>query len=143
MTLDELGLAKLCVEKLMNTDRLILAGLGVAVELVECGRVVIAMKVSAAMVTSQNICHGGFLFTLADTACAYVSASKNAAPVTTEANISFIAPAMLNDLVRAEARIEYTSERTIHSVVRVTKGDNQLVALYKGTNLNRGKCIEE
>ncbi len=138
---DSLALSEKCVALLVEADRQILTPLGITVHSIDHGQVALAMKVNANMVNSQKICHGGLVFSLADSASAYATASLNIAPLTTEASISLLHPAKLGDMLLASASIEHRGKSVLHVCVRVTNQDQVLVAIYRGCNLNRGACI--
>lgn len=95
------------------------------------GRVVLHRDVTADMVNSHEICHGGFLFHLADSALAYCVATFGDTPVTRRADITYVAPARLGAHLVATARenAEFGRDRVIE--VRVT-ADDELVAYFTG-----------
>ncbi|MDO5634314.1 MAG: hotdog fold thioesterase [Micrococcus sp.] len=95
------------------------------------GHVSLHRDVTADMVNSHEICHGGFLFHLADTALAYCVATFGAAPVTRRAEITYVAPAPLGAQLTATARqsVEFGRDRMIE--VRV-EADGVLVAWFTG-----------
>ena len=104
---------------------------GVSLGEVGIGSVVMHRDVTPDMVNSHEICHGGFLFHLADTALAYCVATFGAAPVTRRAEITYVAPARLGTHLAATARqqIEFGRDRVIE--VRV-EADGELVAYFTG-----------
>ena len=95
------------------------------------GRVVLHRDVTADMVNSHEICHGGFLFHLADSALAYCVATFGAAPVTRRAEITYVAPARLGTHLVATARqsVEFGRDRMIEVGI---EADGQLVAWFTG-----------
>jgi acyl-CoA thioesterase len=127
------------VEYLMEQDREIIKSFAISLCSVAPGEVSLEMPIAQSMVNSQKICHGGFLFTLADTACAYAAASMNVAPVSTEANISFVGGAKESDRVCAKATVDHSSGKVLHASVRIERQDGMLIALYRGAVLSRGK----
>lgn len=104
---------------------------GVTLGEVSEGAVTLHREVTADMVNSHEICHGGFLFHLADTALAYCVATFGAAPVTRRAEITYIAPAPLGATLTASARqsVEFGCDRMIE--VRI-EADGVLVAWFTG-----------
>ena len=104
---------------------------GVTLGEVSVGHVQMHRDVTADMVNSHEICHGGFLFHLADTALAYCVATFGAAPVTRRAEITYVAPAKLGTRLTAVARqqIEFGRDRMIE--VRI-EADGELVAYFTG-----------
>lgn len=125
------------VRKLFEADREIVGHLGITLISISSDSVVLGMVVADSMINSQGFCHGGFLFTLADTAAAYTVATRGVAPVTTEASISYIAGALSGEELRATGRIEVNTERTAHVTVRIQGKDTRDVALYTATALKR------
>ena len=94
------------------------------------------MTVTASMVNGHDICHGGYLFTLADTAFAFACNTYGRATVAAGATIEFLAPAKLGDALVASAREVHRGRRSGIYDVRVTapgEGDeDRLVALFRG-----------
>ena len=64
------------------------------IELVSCepGRAVMRMTVREAMLNGHDICHGGLIFTLADSTFAYACNSRNKATVAAGCSIEFLKP---------------------------------------------------
>jgi acyl-CoA thioesterase len=77
--------------------------LGIVIEDVGAGRCTMAMDVRPEMVNGHKICHGGYMFLIADTAMAFASNSHGIRAVAQQAAISFIAPARLGDRLVAHA----------------------------------------
>ena len=104
---------------------------GITLGEVSEGHVVLHRDVTADMVNSHEICHGGFLFHLADSALAYCVASHGDTPVTRRADITYVAPARLGTRLTATARenAEFGRDRVIE--VRV-EADGELVAYFTG-----------
>ena len=81
------------------------ASRGLGMELVEVapGRATLRMTVRADMVNGHAIGHGGLTFTLADSAFAFACNSYNRSTVAAGAEISFLAPTRLGDVLVADA----------------------------------------
>jgi acyl-CoA thioesterase len=77
--------------------------LGITLDEVGPGRAVLGMRVSDAMVNGFGIAHGGYLFLLADAAFAYACNSHGPTTVAQGAQITFLRPADVGDLLVAEA----------------------------------------
>ncbi len=77
--------------------------LGITLDEVGPGRAVLGMRVSDAMVNGLGIAHGGYLFLLADAAFAYACNSHGPVTVAQGAQINFLRPADVGDLLVAEA----------------------------------------
>jgi acyl-CoA thioesterase len=106
--------------------------LGIEVEGCTPGASQLSMQVQDYMVNGHNICHGGVIFTLADTALAHASNSYNLRAVAAGCAIEFMAPAHLGDQLRASATELATAGRNGHYDVRVENQDGQLIALFRG-----------
>jgi acyl-CoA thioesterase len=81
------------------------ASLGLGIELLEAGEgeAVLRMAVTPAMVNGHGLAHGGYLFLLADTAFACACNSHGPVTVAAGCDITFVAPARLDDVLVAEA----------------------------------------
>lgn len=132
-----LSLPEAEVQRLFEADRAIVAALGVSIVSVAPDSVTLKMLVGGAMINSQGFCHGGYLFTLADTAAAYTVATRGVAPLSTAATISYIAGAVQDEELCAIGRVEIDAERTAHISVRIQGKDARNIALYTGTVLKR------
>ena len=73
-------------------------GLGMRITRVGPGEAEIAMTVREDMVNGHAICHGGFVFTLADSAFAFACNSHNFSTVANGCTIEFLAPSHLGDV---------------------------------------------
>ncbi len=106
--------------------------LGIEVLDVAPGQARVAMTVRADMLNGHGICHGGYLFTLADTACAYASNSRGEAMVAAGASIEFLAPAAGGERLIAIAR--ETSRSARHGIydVEVARASGESVAHFRG-----------
>src|SRR5437868_5047509 len=75
-------------------------------ELVACepGRAVMRMTVREPLLNGHRICHGGFIFTLADSTFAFACNSYNHNTVAAGCSIEFLKPAQLGDVLTSEAQ---------------------------------------
>ena len=106
--------------------------LGMAIVEVRPGYAVLTMKVRPDMVNGHHICHGGLIFTLADTAFAYACNSYNLNTVASACHIDFLAPAREGELLEARAVERSASGRTGVYDVTVSVVDGGTVALFRG-----------
>lgn len=106
--------------------------LGMTLVEVAPGAATLAMPVRADMLNGHGICHGGFMFTLADSAFAYACNSHNQNTVASACAIDFLAPAREGDVLEAEAVERARGRRTgVYDItVRVRAG--KTVALFRG-----------
>src|SRR5262249_47040450 len=87
-------------------------GLGMRIASVGPGHAELTMKVRADMLNGHDICHGGFIFALADSAFAYACNSYNLTTVASGCAIDYMAPAREGDMITAYARERSVSGRT-------------------------------
>jgi acyl-CoA thioesterase len=83
------------------------------------------------MVNGHGMCHGGLIFSLADTAFACACNSWGPVTVAAGGDIVFIAPARTGDVLAAEARVRSRYGRNGIYDVTVTQ-DARLVAEFRG-----------
>jgi acyl-CoA thioesterase len=95
------------------------------------------------MLNGHGICHGGFVFTLADSAFAYACNSYNLSTVASGCTIDFTAPARLDDVLTARAHERQQSGRTGVYDVEVAHQRAEIVALFRGRSYRvKGNMIE-
>ena len=118
------------VQKMLRADQsLSLLGINVVNE--GSGSEVATMLVTEEMTNGHQICHGGLVFSLADTVFAIAANAVNAGTVTSESSISYLAPARVGDLLVADANVTYETDRRVIVDVTVRTGETT-VALYRG-----------
>ena len=107
--------------------------LGMAIVEVRPGYAVLTMKVRPDMVNGHHICHGGLIFSLADTAFACACNSYNRNTVASACHIDFLAPGMENDTLDAEAVERSQSGRTgVYDVTVKSRQTGKTIALFRG-----------
>ena len=103
-------------------------------ELVTCepGRAVMRMTVREDMLNGHQICHGGFIFTLADSTFAFACNSRNFATVASGASIDFLKPAHEGDVLTCEGLEQLLQGR--HGVfdMKVSNQRGETVAMFRG-----------
>lgn len=105
--------------------------LGMELVAVAPGRATVTMQVREDMVNGHAIGHGGFTFTLADSAFAFACNSYNRSTVAAACEIRFVAPTRLGDLLVAEA-VE-RSRQGRDGVYDITvRRDDTLIAEFVG-----------
>jgi len=105
---------------------------GMRIEQVAPGRSAMSMTVRDYMLNGHQTCHGGFIFTLADSAFAFACNSRNAVTVASGATIDFVAPAFEGDVLIAYAEETSLSGRTGVYDIRVENQDAKLIAMFRG-----------
>ena len=106
--------------------------LGIALAEIGPGRARTTMTVGPAMVNGHGTCHGGLIFTLADTAFAYACNSRNQASVAQHCSITFLKPARRDDRLTADAVEQTLDGRSGVYDVRVANQKGEAVALFRG-----------
>ena len=107
------------------------SGLGMRIVDIGPGRATLSMTVQPHMVNGQRIAHGGFIFTLADSAFAFACNSHNDKAVAAQGNITFIRPGKLGDVLVASAREISRSGRSGIYDVQVKAGE-EVIAEFRG-----------
>ena len=90
------------------------------------------------MVNGHGICHGGVIFSLADTVFACACNSWGPVTVAAGADIVFVAPGRTGDVLTAEARLRARYGRNGVYDVTITRGD-QLIAEFRGRSHELGE----
>lgn len=106
--------------------------LGMELVSVAPGTAMLRMAVRADMVNGHYTCHGGLIFTLADTAFAYACNSHNLNTVGSACHIDFVAPAQVGDMLEALAVERSATGRTGVYDVTVGVAGGKTVALFRG-----------
>jgi acyl-CoA thioesterase len=112
--------------------------LGVEVVEVTPGRATCRMQITGSMINGHDIGHGGYVFMLADTAFAYACNSHGPVTVAASAEITFVAPCRLDDVLVAEAteRTRYGRSGVYDVTVRTSEG--MVVAEFRGRSRTIG-----
>jgi acyl-CoA thioesterase len=128
---DALTLAQTAVEAMFRADRAS-QNLGIEILDVAPGSVRVAMSVRPEMLNGHGLCHGGFIFTFADSAFAFACNSYGQPMVAAGATIEFLAPTPAGERLTAVAgEVSRTARNGIYDV-RVTKSSGETVALFRG-----------
>ena len=118
-------------------------GLGMRIVGVAPGRAELSMTVRADMLNSHAICHGGFIFTLADSAFAFACNSYNLNTVASGCSIDFLAPARELDVLTAIAHERSVSGRTGVYDIEVANQRGERIALFRGKSYRiKGHVVE-
>ena len=124
-------LAEAVAEAMWSRDRAAQA-LGMRIDSVAPGRATLSMPVRSDMVNGHHICHGGLIFSLADTAFAYACNAYNLNTVASGCNIDFVAPGKEGDTLQATAVERSRSGRTGVYDVTVRDSAGKDLALFRG-----------
>lgn len=136
--LSDLDIANRCAQTMWSNDN---ASRDAGLQLIEVapGRAVFSMTVESRHTNGHGICHGGYIFLLADTAFAFACNSYNQASVAQQNAITYTAPASLGDVITAIATEQSRKGRSGVYDARVTNQNNDLIALFRGNSRTLGK----
>ena len=103
-------------------------------ELVSCepGRAVLRMTVREKHLNGHKICHGGFIFTLADSTFAFACNSHNKVTVAAGCSIEFLKPGQLGDVLTCEGREQMLQGRHGIYDMKVSNQRGEVVAMFRG-----------
>jgi acyl-CoA thioesterase len=138
--MNDLQRAQLCADKMYANDHASKA-FGIEIEIPVAGSAVATMVVRKDMVNGFDICHGGMLFTLADTAFAFACNAYDELTVAGSGSIEFLRPSVRGDKLRAVASEEHRGRRSGIYNVAVRNQEDKLVALFQGRSVGRGEPI--
>jgi acyl-CoA thioesterase len=124
-------IARACAEAMWVEDQAS-QGLGMVVERVSPGEAVISMVIRADMTNGHGICHGGFIFTLADSAFAFACNTYNQRTVAQHCAVTFLQPGRRGDTLTAHAVERNRSGRSGIYDVTVRDAKGEIVAEFRG-----------
>ncbi len=102
-----------------------------------------SMVVRDDMLNGHGSCHGGMIFSLADTAFAWACNSRNVKTFAQHASISFLSPGKLGEKLVASAREDAAEGRSGVYTVTVTGDDGRMVAVFQGLSRTAGGAVVE
>lgn len=102
-----------------------------------------SMVVREDMLNGAGTCHGGLIFSLADTAFAWACNSRNVKTFAQHAAISFISPGRLGERMSAHAREDAAEGRTGVYTAIVTGEDGRTIAVFQGLSRTAGGAAVE
>jgi acyl-CoA thioesterase len=129
--MDAATLARACADAMWKDDAAS-QSLGMTLVSVAPGQAVITMTVTERMVNGHKICHGGYIFTLADSAFAFACNTYNQRTVAQHCAVTFLASAKLGDKLVARAIERQRSGRSGIYDVTVTREDGNVIAELRG-----------
>jgi len=139
---DAEALARAVADRMFANDRASRA-LGMAIVAVRPGYAELTMTVRADMLNGHAICHGGYVFTLSDSAFAFACNSYNFNTVAQGCAIEFLAPSREGDVLTARATERSLAGRTGVYDIEVTNQRGDTIALFRGKSYRiKGHVIE-
>jgi len=136
----ELALAKHCAEAMRNDDNASRA-LGITSDVTSVGEACSRMTIREDMVNGLDVCHGGLVFALADTAFAFACNAYNVQSFAASCQIEFLRPAKLGDELVANASEDYRGRRSGYYTVKIYNQRDELVALFRGRSGSNGEPV--
>jgi acyl-CoA thioesterase len=119
-------------------------GLGMQIASVAPGRAEMTMTVREDMLNGHAMCHGGFIFLLADSTFAFACNSYNRNTVAQGCSIDYLAPAHLGDVLHASGVERSRTGRTGVYDIEVRNQHGRTVALFRGKSYRiDGHVVEE
>ncbi len=108
------------------------------------GNATLSMPVADTMLNGHGICHGGYIFTLADSAFAFACNSYNQLVVAQQNQITYLAPGKAGERLTATAVEQSRAGRSGVYDVTVTGDDGRTIALFRGLSRTmKGQHFEE
>jgi acyl-CoA thioesterase len=103
-------------------------------ELLECkpGYARMRMQVRELHLNGHKICHGGFIFTLADSTFAFACNSHNKTAVAAGCSIEFLKPGQLGDVLTCEGVEQTLSGRHGIYDMKVSNQHDEVIAMFRG-----------
>ncbi|MEO0502749.1 MAG: hydroxyphenylacetyl-CoA thioesterase PaaI [Pseudomonadota bacterium] len=118
--------------------------LGMTLTDIAPGTATLTMPVRDDMLNGHRLCHGGFIFALADSALAFASNSHNRNALAQNNQITYVAPAHAGEVLTAIATEIHVAGRSGTYDVTVTGDKLRTVALMRGhTRTIAGTLFEE
>ncbi|MEP2028446.1 MAG: hydroxyphenylacetyl-CoA thioesterase PaaI [Paracoccaceae bacterium] len=135
--------AERCAEIMWASDHAS-KGLGIIRGPVGPGVAEMSLTIQKHHLNGHGICHGGFIFTLADSAFAFACNSYNQVTVAQETTITFLAPGTLGEVLIASAEEVLRTGRSGVYDVMVRGADQRKIALFRGLSRTiKGKHFDD
>lgn len=108
--------------------------MGIELTQVDEGRAEMGLTVRKDHLNGHGICHGGVIFSLADSAFAYACNSRNQSTVAQNNSITYLRPGQLGDRLTAHAVEVALAGRSGVTDVTVTNQSGEIIATFRGTS---------
>ena len=130
-TLSPQELAEACAEAMWSTDWTS-QRLGMRIEHIAPGEATLSMRITEDMLNGHGNAHGGFIFSVADSAFAFACNTYNQRTVGHQASITYLAPGGKDDRLTATAREVHRAGRGGIYDVHVTNDRGERIAEFRG-----------
>ncbi len=142
--MDATALARQVGESMFAVDTASKDTMGMQLVSCEPGRAVLRMTVRELHLNGHKICHGGFIFTLADSTFAFACNSHNKVTVAAGCSIEFLKPGQLGDVLTCEGVEQVLQGRHGIYDMKVTNQRGEVVALFRGKSTSiQGTVVPE
>lgn len=128
---DANAVAEACAKTMWLEDRAS-KGLGMSLQRIAPGEAVISMIVRKDMTNGHGICHGGFIFTLADSTFAFACNTYDQRTVAQQCAVTFLEPVREGETLTAHAVERTRVGRGGIYDVTVRDSSNKVVAEFRG-----------
>ena len=125
------ALAEACADAMWADDRAS-QQLGIEILRIAPGEATLRMTVTEAMTNGHGSAHGGYLFSLADSAFAFACNTYNQMTVAQHCSVTYIAPGSLGDVLTATAREVSRKGRSGIYDVELSKEDGSVIVQFRG-----------
>ncbi|MEX0308655.1 MAG: hydroxyphenylacetyl-CoA thioesterase PaaI [Tateyamaria sp.] len=123
--------ARRCADAMWATDHASQA-LGMQIDAVGPGSATLTMPVRHDMLNGHGMCHGGMIFSLADSAFAFACNTYNLVTVAQQNQITYLSPGQPGEVLTAHATEVTRHGRSGTYDVTVTGADGRQIALFRG-----------
>lgn len=127
----EQELAEACAKAMWNDDSAS-QRLGMSLDHIAPGEATLSMEITGEMSNGHGNCHGGYIFTLADSAFAFACNSRNHLAVAQQNSITYINPGRIGDRLTAAAHEVSLRGRSGIYDVRITNQHGAHIAEFRG-----------
>lgn len=124
-------IAQACADAMWRTDHAS-QNLGMQIEHIAPGDATLSMTLTKIMANGHGNCHGGYIFTLADSAFAFACNTYNILTVAQHCTVSYLAPGRIGDRLTATAREVSRQGRSGIYDIRITNQEGVHVAEFRG-----------
>lgn len=139
---DAQRLAQDCAASMYARD-LASQNLGITITRVSPGEATVTMAITDTMIQGHGSCHGGYLFTLADSAFAFACNSYDKATVASGCSIEYMKGAQKGDVLTASAIEQSRGNRLGIYDITITNQNDHVIALFRGKSYQvRGNVIQ-
>lgn len=132
--------ARQLAEKMYARDKASQA-LGIEVSVINAGAASATMAVREDMVNGFDICHGGIVCALGDTAFAFACNAYGMQTVASSVTADFIRPAKLGDSLTASATEDYRGRKRGFYSIAIHNQRDELVCMFRGCSVETSEPL--